>query len=124
VIFARNDVPDGRVPAEYLQMKDPIYAIGGNIILIDHGAGEHSLLAHNQMGSVRVRTGDRVVRGQPIALMGASGSPGFPHLHYQLQSGPGLFAGDGLPAVFDNVYLPGAAARVPVPQAGVYYRAR
>jgi hypothetical protein len=124
IVFARNDVPDGRVPAEYLRMKDPVYAIGGNIILIDHGGGEYSLLAHNQLGSVRVRTGDRVVRGQPLALMGASGSPGFPHLHYQLQSSPGLFDGDGLPAEFENVYLPGGDRPVPVPQAGEYYRAR
>lgn len=124
VVFARNDVPDGRVPAEYLRMEDPIWAIGGNIILLDHGAGVYSLLAHNQMGSVRVSPGDRVARGQVLARMGASGSPGFPHLHYQLQSSPRLFDGDGLPATFANVFSIRGEGPVPVPQAGIHYVAR
>ena len=35
--------------------------------------------------------------------MGASGSPRYPHLHYQLLADSGLFSGDGLPVQFENV---------------------
>jgi murein DD-endopeptidase MepM/ murein hydrolase activator NlpD len=84
-LFARNDVPDG-----HLKMADGKWASGGNIMLMDHGEGEYSLFAHMHQGGVMVKKGDRVKRGDTIGLLGSSGSPGSPHLHYQLQnqSGP------------------------------------
>ena len=124
VIFARNDVPDDRLPAEYLEMPNPLWAIGGNIILIDHGGGERSLLAHMRHGSVRVKAGDIVKQGQVVGLMGSSGSPGNTHLHYQLQAGTKLFEGDGLPSVFKNVRQVGHRNDpAPTPEPGIYYRA-
>ena len=73
----------------------------GNYVVIDHGNGESSLFAHMKQGSVRVRAGQRVSRGEPIGAMGMSGDAFLVHLHYQLQSGTGF--GEGLPAVFDGV---------------------
>ena len=37
--------------------------------------------------------------------------PGIPHLHYQLQAGPGLFRHDGLPATFKNLSFWGPLGR-------------
>jgi murein DD-endopeptidase MepM/ murein hydrolase activator NlpD len=54
-----------------------------------------------QQDSVRVRVGDRVRQGQPIAAAGASGTSLFPHLHYQLVNAPGI-DGEGLPVYFDE----------------------
>lgn len=126
IVFARNDVPDGRVKREYLRMANGKWAIGGNIVLIDHGDGEYSLLAHMQQGSVRVRIGDHVEQGQVIGLMGMSGSPGHVHLHYQLQSSADLFTGDGLPSHFDNVTPRGWFEGVPLRgvRRGVYLQAQ
>lgn len=73
----------------------------GNHVLIDHGNGEYSLFAHLKQGSVRVREGQRVARGEQIGAMGMSGDAFLVHLHYQLQSGPGFE--EGLPAYFQNV---------------------
>jgi len=73
----------------------------GNYVVIDHGNGEFSLFGHVQKGSVIVKLGDAVVRGQPLAKIGSSGSSGNPHLHYELRSGRGLQV-DGLPAVFTH----------------------
>lgn len=125
VVYARNDVPDGTVKQDYLKMEDGIWAIGGNIVLIDHGDGEFSLLAHMHQGSVRVRKGERVHQGDLIGLIGMSGSPGHPHLHYQLQDNPGLFVGDGLPATFINVKPAGWYEDGPLLalKRGVYARA-
>lgn len=78
-------------------MKD-LRVIFGNYVLLDHGNGEISLLAHLKQGSVPVKAGDRVKRGQQIGAMGASGDALFPHLHYQLQRD--VKFGDGLPAYF------------------------
>jgi murein DD-endopeptidase MepM/ murein hydrolase activator NlpD len=85
-------------------------------------------------GSVRVSTGDIVAQGQVIGLLGAAGSPGLPHLHYQLQFGPGIFAADGLPLSFANISRVAwlgrqgsedehGPARVKLPKSGIYMEA-
>jgi murein DD-endopeptidase MepM/ murein hydrolase activator NlpD len=71
----------------------------GNYLVIDHGNGEFSLLGHLQNGSLAVKVGDKVTRGQPIARIGSSGSSNNPHVHYELRTGRDLNA-EGLPAVF------------------------
>jgi murein DD-endopeptidase MepM/ murein hydrolase activator NlpD len=71
----------------------------GNYLVIDHGNGEFSLLGHLQKGSLAVRAGDKVARGQAVARIGSSGSSNNPHLHYELRTGKDLNA-EGLPAVF------------------------
>ena len=55
-----------------------------NSIMIDHGGGVFAHYAHHQKGSARVRPGDRVWRGQELALVGNSGRSGVPHLHFSL----------------------------------------
>jgi hypothetical protein len=75
--------------------------MGGNYIVLDHGAGEYSFFAHMKKGSVKVGKGDHVRAGQVLGLAGNSGDSYWPHLHYQLQSGPG-FDVDSLPAVFTD----------------------
>jgi len=103
VVYTRNDVPDMMPPSQYLKLKDPQWAIGGNSVIIDHGTGEVSCLFHMKQGSVRVRLGDRVTQGQVIGLIGSSGAPGSPHVHYQLQAEPKVFGADGLPVQFTNL---------------------
>lgn len=77
-------------------------AFGGNYVVIDHGNGEFSWVGHLQQGSVRVKRGDRVTQGQPIARLGASGDSLFPHLHYELRTGTGARGVEGLPSEFTD----------------------
>lgn len=79
----------------------------GNYVLIDHGQGEFSLLAHARAGSVTVRRGDRVRTGQVVAQVGNSGSSLGPHLHYELRTGFGLAGITGMPAYFHDVTVIG-----------------
>ena len=74
--------------------------IFGNHVVIDHGNGEYSVLAHLRRGSVTVETGDRVERGRVLGECGNSGHSSEPHLHYHLQDSPVPGRGTGLPAVF------------------------
>ena len=73
----------------------------GNYVVIDHRNGEYSLLAHLKQGSVKVKVGDEVRRGQEIAQIGCSGSAETPHLHYELRTGAG-FDAEGLPSYFSD----------------------
>jgi hypothetical protein len=79
----------------------------GNYVLIDHGGGEFSLLAHARAGSVIVRKGERVLAGQVVARVGNSGSSLGPHLHYELRTGWGLKGITGMPAYFHDVTVVG-----------------
>ena len=79
------------------------YATGGNQIVIEHPGGEHSSYAHLKYGSIRVKKGDPVKRGQVIAQVGLSGDGYEPHLHFQLTDGPDLNYARGIPMIFVNV---------------------
>jgi murein DD-endopeptidase MepM/ murein hydrolase activator NlpD len=54
----------------------------GNTITIDHGYGVVTKFAH--ASKLLVRTGQRVQRGQRIALVGNTGLATGPHLHYEV----------------------------------------
>lgn len=76
------------------------HAPPGNHVVLDHGDGELSLLAHFVQGTVAVEVGQEVQPGQRLGLCGNSGNSSEPHLHYHLQTGARFGAGDGLPAQF------------------------
>ena len=55
----------------------------GTHIIINHGYGYQSLYAH--MGSVSVKKGEKVSRGQIIGTVGNTGTSTAPHLHYEVR---------------------------------------
>ena len=57
----------------------------GNGIVIAHGGGLVTQYCHLRRGSVRVRRGQRVGRGQKLGLIGLSGKTAFPHLHISVR---------------------------------------
>jgi len=59
------------------------YQNWGQVVEIDHGKGLHSFYAHN--ASVKVRVGDKVKRGQTIALLGSTGRSTGYHCHYGIK---------------------------------------
>jgi urea transporter/murein DD-endopeptidase MepM/ murein hydrolase activator NlpD len=73
----------------------------GNCIIICHAENFYSCLAHLQHGSITVKTGDLLARGDQVALCGNSGRSPFPHLHFQMQMSP-LPGAPGIPFSFEN----------------------
>lgn len=101
VVSVRDGLPDG-TPG-----KDPpdttLQNITGNHVVLGVGGGAFVLYAHMKPGSVRVRPGQRVRRGQVLGLLGNSGNSDGPHLHLQLMDGPSPLASRPLPYVFDRL---------------------
>jgi len=54
----------------------------GRLVEIDHGNGYVTRYAHNE--ELIAKTGDRVKKGQEIALMGSTGRSTGPHVHYEV----------------------------------------
>jgi hypothetical protein len=79
VLRVRDGVPD-RDYSEDRRAVDGIEA--GNAVIIRHDDGLETMYAHMKKGSVRVRPGDKVKRGQVLGLVGLSGMTVFPHLHF------------------------------------------
>ena len=59
----------------------------GNGVVIDHGGGWETQSCHLARGSIRVKVGQDVAAGQPIARVGLSGNTEYPHLHLTVRQG-------------------------------------
>lgn len=55
----------------------------GNLVKLNHGAGLETRYAH--ASKLLVKPGERVVKGQVIALVGSTGRSTGPHLHYEIR---------------------------------------
>jgi murein DD-endopeptidase MepM/ murein hydrolase activator NlpD len=107
VVSAENTLKENTIEGKKLVMPpdfpDTIIAGEGNHVIIDHGNGEYSELAHMQTGSVEVKKGDRVKRGQLLGKLGFSGDTGHHvHLHYQLMSSTEIPEIRSLPSYFSD----------------------
>lgn len=57
----------------------------GNLVLIKHSNGYVTAYAH--ASELLVKRGDKVTRGQPIGLVGATGNVSAPQLHFEIRRG-------------------------------------
>ena len=86
--------------------RDFARAAAGNIITIKHaspGGVEYSSYGHLKAGSVAVKVGDVVKRGQVIGEVGDTGDSAAVHLHFQVNAGPNAFMTKSLPVTFSDL---------------------
>jgi hypothetical protein len=100
VAQARDDSPEGET-LEAARGSMPLQSASGNHVTLDLGNGRFVFYEHLRHGSIRVKTGDRVRRGQVIGQLGNSGSSSSgPHLHFHVADANATLAAEGLPWVF------------------------
>ena len=57
----------------------------GNYVKIKHEDGYYTLYAHMSYNTVKVKTGDKVKKGQTLGYMGATGRATAGHLHFEVR---------------------------------------
>jgi hypothetical protein len=62
----------------------------GNGIVLDHGDGWQTQYCHMKEGSLKVRPGQEVERGETLGFIGASGLAQFPHVHITFRNKNGV----------------------------------
>jgi hypothetical protein len=107
-VVATLDTLDEQVPPN---LPDPktitVQNVLGNHVVLDINNGLFAFYAHLQKGSVRVKLGDQVKRGEVLGKLGNSGNTSAPHLHFHLVDGASAISSNGLPYVIDHFELTG-----------------
>lgn len=98
-----------QIPGKLPENIDPAQA-DGNHVIQELGPKSYALYAHMISGSIRVKKGVRVKKGEVIGRVGNSGNTSEPHLHFHLMDTPSTFGSNGLPYLLEDFKLTG---RVP-----------
>ena len=80
---------------------------GGNTITMAMPDGTFAFYAHIKPGSIRVKEGDQVTRGQVLALVGNAGNSSEPHLHFHITETADSLASNSIPYVIDDFVVEG-----------------
>lgn len=108
ITAARDDMPSTQRLDES-QGPMALEIASGNYVTLQIADGRYVFYEHLKSGSVRVRSGDRVKKGEVVAQLGNSGSSSSgPHLHFHVADANATLAAEGQPYVFDTFEVIGA----------------
>ena len=104
-----DGIPQNTPGAKSLAVPITLETIGGNHVIMEIGNGLFAFYAHMQPGSLRVKVGDKVTRGQVLGLLGNTGNSSEPHLHFQICNANSELGSEGLPYAFASFEVQGKA---------------
>ena len=85
-----------------LRAKLTVENADGNHIILDIGGGVYAMYAHMIKGTLTVKPGDTVKKGDVIGELGNTGNANASHMHFQLMNDPSILEGDSLPYAIDS----------------------
>jgi murein DD-endopeptidase len=97
VVTIKDGIPENVPGLNSRAVPITLETIGGNHVILDLGQGRYAFYAHLQPGSLRVKIGDKVRRGQVLGLVGNSGNSTEPHLHFHISDANSPLGSEGLP---------------------------
>lgn len=107
VVAIKDGIPQNIPGATSRAVPITLETIGGNHVILDLGSGYFAFYAHLQPGSLRVKVGDQVKRGQVLGLVGNSGNSTEPHLHFHISNANSPLGSEGLPYQFESFEVQG-----------------
>ena len=107
VTETKDGIPQNTPGAASLAVPITLETVGGNHVIVDIGNGQYAFYAHMQPGSLRVKVGDKVRRGQVLGLLGNTGNSSEPHLHFDICNASSMLGCEGLPYALASFELLG-----------------
>lgn len=118
VVDVKNGIPENDPTSDKKAVPITLENVGGNYIILDLGNNYFAFYAHLQPKSLRVKIGDKVSRGQVLALLGNSGNSDAPHLHFYVSDANSPLGAEGVPFVFESFEVQGAVKSLEVLEGG------
>jgi hypothetical protein len=107
VVAVKDSIPENVPGINSRAVPITLETVGGNHVIIDIGGGRYAFYAHLKPGSIGVKKGDRVTRGQVVGLVGNSGNSTEPHLHFHISDGNSPLGSEGVPYRYDSFEIVG-----------------
>lgn len=107
VVALKDGIPENVPGITSRAVPITLETVGGNHVILDIGDGRYAFYAHIKPGTLRVRQGERVRRGQVVGLVGNSGNSTEPHLHFHISDANSPLGSEGIPYTHDAVELVG-----------------
>jgi murein DD-endopeptidase MepM/ murein hydrolase activator NlpD len=82
----------------------------GNYVSIDIGNERMVFYEHLKPGSIKVKSGQKVKKGDVIASLGFTGQTTGPHLHFHVADKNSYLGAEGVPFVFESFIILGSYA--------------
>jgi murein DD-endopeptidase MepM/ murein hydrolase activator NlpD len=102
IVATKDGIPQN-IPGENSRaVPITLETVGGNHVVLDIGHGRYAFYAHLQPGSLKVKLGDHVKRGQVLGLVGNSGNSTEPHLHFHVGDSISPLGSEGIPYALDS----------------------
>jgi len=79
-----------------------IQTVAGNYIIIECDKKVYAALVHLRTGSICIKEGQYISKGELIGMVGHSGNSYMPHLHFQLMDSTDIGTANGLPFTFEK----------------------
>ena len=102
VVSTKDGIPENVPNSPKMAVPITLETIGGNYVMEDMGGGHYAFYAHMIPGTVAVKPGDQVKRGQLLGKLGNSGNSSEPHLHFHICDAPNPLFCNGLPFGIDH----------------------
>ena len=107
VVLTKDSIPENVPGVTSRAVPITMETVGGNFVILDIGGGHFAFYAHLRPGSLRVKKGDRVTRGQVVGIVGNTGNSTEPHLHFHISDSPSPLGSEGIPYVHERFELVG-----------------
>ncbi|HJU74356.1 MAG TPA: M23 family metallopeptidase [Gemmatimonadaceae bacterium] len=106
VVATKDSIPENVPGPTSRAVPITLETVGGNHVILDIG-GRFAFYAHLKPGSLRVKVGDRVRKGEVLGLVGNSGNSTEPHLHFHLADGNSPLGAEGIPYTHETLEVLG-----------------